>query len=284
VLSLTPSMAEGAGRLLDIEGAREAAYVVVPFEPKGRRSLKAEERAEVLLESIRQLKGVGLRKVLADPLLDPPVAPGCLEGLKACQLLRARAPGVPIILGAGNITELIDADSHGVNALLASLAIEAGASAILTTEGSVKTRGCVEEAVKAAKMASLARARGTPPKDLGIDLLVVKEKRRRGVSVELPPKVVEASGAEEPRRDPLGSFRLGVDEERGLLIAIHYPPGSTAPSLAVVARRALEVRDALIKHRLVSDLKHAFYLGYELAKAEVALKLKKSYLQDEHVV
>ncbi|MEM4699550.1 MAG: dihydropteroate synthase-like protein [Candidatus Nezhaarchaeales archaeon] len=284
VLSLTPSVAERAERLLDIEGAREAAYVVVPFEPRGRRRAGAEERVEVLLEAVGRLRRAGLRRVIADPLLDPPVAPGCLEGLRACQLLKAKAPDVPIMLGVGNVTELIDADSHGVNALLVSLAAEAGASAILTTEGSSKTRGCVEEAVRAAKMASLAKARGAPPKDLGVDLLVVKEKRRRGVRVELPPKVVEASGVEEPRRDPAGSFRIGVDEEGGLLVAVHYPPGSATPDLAVVARRALEARDAIVKLGLVSDLRHAFYLGYELAKAEVALRLRRSYVQDEDVV
>lgn len=283
ILSLTPSMAEAAERLLDVEGAREAAYVLIPFEPRGRGRMRAEERVEVLVEAVRRMREAGLRRVLADPLLDPPVSPGCLEGLRACQLLRERAPDVPVVLGAGNVTELIDADSHGVNALLASLAVEVGASAILTTEGSRKTRGCVEEAVKAAKMASLARARGSPPKDLGVDLLVVKEKRRRGVDVELPPKVVEAGGAEEPRRDPAGSFRIGVDEERGLLVAVHYPPGSASPSLAVIGRRALEVRDSIVELGLVSDLKHAFYLGYELAKAEVALSLGRSYVQDEDV-
>lgn len=102
--------------------------------------------------------------------------------------------------------------------------------------------------------------------------------------MELPPKVVEAGGVEEPRRDPAGSFKIGVDEEGGLLVAAHYPPGSTAPDLAVVARRALEARDAIVKLGLVSDLRHAFYLGYELAKAEVALRLRRSYVQDEDVV
>ena len=40
---------------------------------------------------------------------------------------------------------MIDADSIGANALIASLALEAGASIILTTEDSWKTRGSVEK-------------------------------------------------------------------------------------------------------------------------------------------
>lgn len=284
VLSLTPSMAERGGKLLEVEGAREAAYVLIPFEPRGRASLKAEDRVEVLMGAVRSLREAGARRVIVDPLVDPPVSPGCLEAFKACQELKARMPDVPVMLGLGNVTELMDADSHGVNALLAALAVEAGASALLTTEGSDKTRGCVEEAVVAARMASLALARRSPPKDLGFNLLRLKEKRRRSLDVELPRRVVEASSREEPKVDPAGSFRLGVDERRRLLIAVHYPRGSLRPDVAVVGRGALEVRDALIQLGLVSDLRHAFYLGYELAKAEVALKLGRSYVQDEDVV
>jgi len=284
VLSLTPSAVERAEGLADVAGGRRAVYVVVPYEPGGRAALKAEERVEALAEAVRRLRQAGLRKLMVDPLLDPPVSPGCLEGLMACRRWVAKVSKVPVLLGVGNVTELIDADSHGVNAVLAALAVEAGASAILTAEGSDKTRGCVREAVVAARMAWLAKMRRSPPKDLGLDLLVVKEKRRRGLGVELPEKVIEAVELEEPRRDPAGSFRLGVVEDKELLAAIHYPAGSATPDLAVVASRALQIRDALVKLRLVSDLKHAFYLGYELAKAEVALKLKKSYVQDEDVV
>ena len=49
--------------------------------------------------------------------------------------------GYPLFFGAGNVVELLDADSIGVNALLAGMAMEAGASIIFTSEHSDKTQG-----------------------------------------------------------------------------------------------------------------------------------------------
>ena len=76
------------------------------------------------------------------------------------------------------MAELIDADSPGVNALLAGMAMEVKASVIFTSEHSDKTRGSVREMRRATEMMVLAAERPYP-KDLGIDLLILKEKRRR---------------------------------------------------------------------------------------------------------
>ena len=76
------------------------------------------------------------------------------------------------------MTELFDADSIGMNALLAGMAMEIGAAIIFTSEHSDKTLGSVREMRRATEMMVLAKDRPYP-KDLGIDLLVLKEKRRR---------------------------------------------------------------------------------------------------------
>ena len=73
----------------------------------------------------------------------------------------------------------MDADSVGVNALLARLSQEVDASILLATEKSDKTKGTVAEEVAAAKMMFLAKKRGSVPKDLGIHLLILKDKRNR---------------------------------------------------------------------------------------------------------
>ena len=49
--------------------------------------------------------------------------------------------GCPVFFGAGNVVELLDADSVGMNALLAGIAAEVGASVIFTSEHSDKTKG-----------------------------------------------------------------------------------------------------------------------------------------------
>ena len=45
-----------------------------------------------------------------------------------------RNPAIPIFVGVSNVTELIDADSVGVNALLARLSSEVGANMLLATQ------------------------------------------------------------------------------------------------------------------------------------------------------
>ncbi len=86
---------------------------------------------------------------------------------------------MPLFVGVANVTELFDADSVGLNALLARLSAEVNASIMLATEKSTKAKGTVKEEVAAAKMMYLAKKRASVPKDLGIDLLVLKDKRSR---------------------------------------------------------------------------------------------------------
>lgn len=189
-------------------------------------------------------------------------------------------------MGTGNVTELVDADSVGVNALMVGIAQELGVALVLTTEGSVKTKGAVREASIATKMMALASTRSTPPKDLGVSLLMLKEKRFKELpydaSIEAKAKVVKArEGARERLRvDVKGYFKIAVDRVNGEVAAIHYPPGSSNPDLVVKGREARSVYRTLIKLQLVSDLSHAAYLGFELAKAELALLSGKSYVQD----
>ena len=286
VLSLTPYTIKNVKKLLDIEGARNVAYVVVPFEPKEAKVRSAEERVEILTGMVKELRDVGARKIIVDPLVDPPISPGCFEAFATCRLFALKMPHIPLMLGAGNVTELIDADSQGLNALLAVLAMETGVGLLLTTEGSAKTVNCVKELVTAAKMVSLARERQAPPKDLGVDLLILKEKRRKEEDYVRPDgvKVVEAKGEGEPRRDPAGSFKVMVDRRRNLITLLHFKRGEIRPDVIIEGQRAFDLRDTIIRAGLVTDLKHAFYLGYELAKAELALKIGRSYVQDENLL
>ena len=81
-------------------------------------------------------------------------------------------------MGVGNVTELLDTDSVGANALLSGIGMELGASVLFTVEESGKTIGSVHELNVSSKMMFLAKSRGSIPKDLGIDLLILKDKRK----------------------------------------------------------------------------------------------------------
>ena len=222
-----------------------------------------------LEENLDQAMGYGIR-VIADPVLDPP-ALGLASSLHEYILFRKAHPHIPLFFGVGNVTELLDADCTGANALLAALGAEMGASMLFTPEYSAKTRGSVHELVIAARMMGLAQWRHTPPKDLGLDLLVLKEKRRLPLE-PMPEVFVEAETRHKYEPDNAGSFRITLS--RDMILAGNG-------SITVAGGQARAILNTLIDMGLVTRLDHAGYLGRELEKAEIALALKRSYNQDE---
>jgi dihydropteroate synthase len=48
-----------------------------------------------------------------------------------------------------------------------------------------------------------------------------------------------------------------------------------------VGDEATEVYQTIVREKMVGKLEHAAYLGRELEKAEIALRLGRSYVQDE---
>ncbi len=248
---------------------KEKAVILTP-NPNSRDKVRSLARA------IRKAVELGFEKIIADPILDPPINPGTLRGLTAAAKLKQMFPEVPVMLGAGNVTELIDADSPGVNALISTLSIEAGASILMTVEASHKTRHSAAELKLAATMASIAARKKTHPKNLGIDLLILKEKR--GEAWEAPRKGRLVRVAETPtiyKPDPKGYFKISVT---GDAIRVVYQGKEGA--ITFEGRSAAPMLRSVLEMNLVSQLDHAAYLGYELSKAEIALKIGKTYTQD----
>ena len=229
-----------------------AAAVVVP----GSRGLSI---------NLRMARNCGIECLLADPLLLP-AGSGLVESM-------ARFSGydAPIFFGAGNVIELLDADSVGMNALLAAMAAEVGAAVIFSSEHSDKTRGSVGEMRKATEMMVLSRGRPYP-KDLGLDLLVIKEKRRRR---EPPLEYLECVQARpvpvDIEYDPCGNFRIGIEGKE--IVAAIGDRAYRGTSWAEVFSTILEAGE-------VSLLDHAAYLGKELFKAEMAIHFGRSFEQD----
>ncbi|WP_298670234.1 dihydropteroate synthase-like protein [uncultured Methanofollis sp.] len=217
-----------------------------------------------LAANLSAARAAGIAALVADPLLQP-----AGSGLVA-SLCGFSGDDVPLFFGAGNVAELIDADSVGVNALLAACAHEVGASVVFTSEHSDKTRGSVAEMRRATEMMAVMGDHPYP-KDLGIDLLVLKEKRRRreplpaGDPVDVPP----ASDAFTP--DPAGNIRIAV--AGGWILTEHQ-------GTVYRGRTAADLTAALLDGGCVTRLDHAAYLGRELARAEVAAHLGRSYVQD----
>ncbi|MCX6695004.1 MAG: DUF4346 domain-containing protein [Candidatus Altiarchaeota archaeon] len=96
----------------------------------------------------------------------------------------------------------------------------------------------------------------------------------------------------EFREDPKGFFTIRVDAKGGVIVAEHY---RRVRKVVNGARRTVSGRinkvfkgksaqklyREILAHNIVSRLDHAAYLGYELAKAEYALRKRLDYEQDE---
>lgn len=223
-------------------------------------------------ENIKAAKSFGVQ-VIADPVLNPPLA-GLASSIKGYIDFSRANPNLPLFFGVGNVTELLDADSQGSNALLAALGSELGASILFTPEYSPKSRGGVGELRTASQMMILARHRHSPPKDLGIDLLVLKEKRPRPIE-KISERCALAKADHRYEMDAAGSFKIRIADEK--IVASH-------PKVDVAGTSARDVLNTLIDFGLVTRLDHAGYLGRELEKAEIALRLKRSYSQDEPLI
>ncbi|HEY9206547.1 MAG TPA: dihydropteroate synthase-like protein [Candidatus Methanoperedens sp.] len=235
---------------------------------------------ESLFANIDTARNSGITNIIADPVLEP-IGHGFVESINRYYEFRKRDPTTPLFFGAGNVTELMDADSIGINAMLSGIAMELDASILFTPEYSDKAHGSVHELKKASMMMMLARERGSAPKDLGFDLLEIKEKRRREYG-RLPENAIDAKGSEHWHLDPAGCFKIEVTEDE--ISDGKLRPGkilAKQKDKAVAGRTAKEILDTIIDQGLASRPDHAGYLGRELMKAELALKFKRSYSQDD---
>jgi dihydropteroate synthase-like protein len=138
----------------------------------------------------------------------------------------------------------------------------------------------------AAKMMFLAKKRGSVPKDLGIDLLILKDKlslqEPYNNKLEGTAKLFESTEpVESAILDSIGLFRINIDSDNGVIVAGHYLiSNQTQPVNVIKGKTANSIYSTILKLGLVKQLEHAAYLGSELSKAEIALRTGKGYVQD----
>jgi dihydropteroate synthase-like protein len=202
------------------------------------------------------------RGFLADPILDP-IHFGFTQSICRYHALRERLPEAAIMMGIGNVTELTDADTTGISALLMGIVSELGIQAILTTQVSPHARTAVREADVARRMMRAAKSDGNLPRRYHDGLMALRERKPLTHSAE------EIAATAAAVKDP--SFRIQLSEE----------------GLHIYNRDGLHIaRDPfdLYPHLGIdSDGGHAFYLGVELARAQIAWQLGKRYYQDREL-
>jgi len=214
---------------------------------------------ESLAAAIEAMRARG-RPFLADAILDP-IPFGFLASLVRYHRLRERFPDAPLLLGVGNLTELVEADTSGINAVMLGIAAELGAAAILTTQVSAHARRAIREADWARRIMHASVAHRVLPKGLSDALMTVHAKR------PFPDAPEEIAARAREVRDP--NFRVQVSREG---LHVYNRDG---------LRLARDPFDLWPQLRLEDDAAHAYYMGVELARAQIAWQLGKRYVQDQ---
>ncbi|NOY30052.1 MAG: dihydropteroate synthase [Planctomycetes bacterium] len=253
---IEPAVRAGAELVLSVNSSnREAAVdwgvevIAIPDQPKGLVGL--DETIDFLAQA-----GVPLR---IDPILEP-IAFGFAPSLGRYLDVRRRYPDAEIMMGIGNLTELTDVDSAGINTLLLGFCQELGIRSVLTTQVINWARSSVRECDLARRLMFHAVNESVPPKHLEPKLLMLRDEQ-----------IVESSS------EQIAQLATDVRDN-------NYRIFAAAGEVHLVSRN-LHLHDAdpfvIMQQLRDCDADHAFYLGYEMCKALTAITLGKTYEQDE---
>jgi len=254
---LTVGMRAGADFVLSLDEhsvplARDfaATPVLIPSVPGDLNSLG--RAVDAALEA-----GIDF---IADPVLDP-IHFGFARSLGRFIEARRRWPDIELMMGTGNLTELTDADSSGVTALLAGLCSELSIRNVLTVHVSPHTVRTVQEHDVARRVLYASRGDNALPRGYHAGLLQIHDRK------PFPASIADIDALAAEVRD--GNFRI-MTAENGIHIFNGKGHAVATDAFALFSGLGVE-----------ADGAHAFYLGAELMKAEIAWRLGKRYAQDE---
>ncbi len=229
-----------------------ATPIIIPQEHGDLSSL------DIVIETLQRKN----RAFIVDPILDP-IHFGFTESIVRNHQFRQRYPEVEMMLGVGNITELTHADTSGMNALLLGICSELNINHILATEVSKHACRAIKEADSARRIMYAAKQHDSLPKHISADLLTVHD------NAPFPYRRDEIEAIAAEIRDP--SYRIQTSSD----------------GLHVFNRdgfhTAQDPFDLYPKLGVETDGGHAFYLGVELARAQIAWQLGKRFTQDQQL-
>lgn len=202
------------------------------------------------------------RRFLVDPILEP-IHHGFTDSLLRYRTARERWPDAEILMGIGNVTELTDADTSGITAVLMGVVSELRIGNVLAVQVSPHCRRAIREFDAARRQFFAARAAHSMPRGFGSGLLCLRDRRPFVRDAE------QIAGTAAQIRDP--NYRVEVSAEG---IHLYNRDGH---------HRATDPFDLFPKLDLGTDTGHAFYLGVELARAQIAWQLGKRYAQDSEL-
>ncbi len=258
---IEPAVRAGAELVLSVNATnRDAArdwgceVVVVPDTPAELAGLD---------DTIAMLADAGVR-LRIDPVLEP-IGFGFAASLERYFVVRRRYPDAELLMGIGNLTELTDVDSAGVNVLLLAICEELGIRSVLTTQVIHWARTSVRECDLARRLVYHAVRHKILPKHIEPGLVML----RSGKPLEHGQETLDRLAAEIKDHN----YRVFAEDDKVHVVTAGMHLSYADPFVLFEQLLAREPKNL--------DASHAFYLGYEMAKAVTALTLTKDYRQDE---
>lgn len=179
--------------------------------------------------------------------------------------VRQQYPDHAMMMGIGNLTELSDVDSAGINLMLLGICQELRIESVLTTEVINWARSSVRECDIARRLVHYSIKHGIPPKRLSADLLLLRDPKLLVHSEQTFQQLSESI------KD--NNYRLFAQDDLIHLLSAGVRLSDRDPFQLFERLMELDVSENV-------DPGHAFYLGFEMAKASLALLLGKQYEQD----
>ncbi len=258
---IAPAVRAGAELVLSVNRSnRDAAadwgceVVAVPDTPSDSSSL--DETIDYL-----QQANVPFR---IDPVLEP-IGFGFSQSLSRYLDVRRRYPKADMMMGIGNLTELTDVDSAGVNVVLLGFCEELGISSVLTTQVINWARTSVQECDLARRLVHYAVSQQALPKHIEPRLVTLRDER------VLPEN-----------RDDLDRLAAQLKDNNYRIFVCDSEVHLVSAGLHLFDANPFRLFQQLLDTRPTNlDPSHAFYLGYEMCKAATAATLSKQYRQDE---
>jgi len=202
------------------------------------------------------------RIFIADPILDP-INYGFTDSILRYRELRNKYPDIHIMMGTGNVTELTHADTTGITMTLMGIISELKINHILTTEVSNHCRSVIKENDIARRIILAASENNTTPKHIDSALLTTHSSEYLKYSLD-EIKEIASNVRDKNYRIIMSKEGVNLFNKNGLKTAID----------PYDFYNSIDVED---------DIGHAFYLGIELARAQIAYQLGKEYEQDEEL-
>ncbi len=198
----------------------------------------------------------------ADPILDP-IHYGFTSSLVRYSQLRKKFPSIKVFMGTGNLTELTDSDSSGVNATLMGIVSELSIDAVLVVQVSGHCRNSIRETDMARKI-----------------MYYSKQNKR------LPFRVNDSLMTTSCRK-PMRKSKYELNEIKSLIKDKNFRIFLSEKGINVLnTEKHLTGKDPFEFYNSLdvdNDSSHSFYLGVELARAQIAYQLGKNYDQDNEL-